>query len=265
MLGGLLGKGEEGRRAAYAVALSAVLVLAVAGSSMPAAAQAEISGTAGGAANNAAGAAGDVRLETAPPFIVQRYRQAAEEGDAGAAFRLGLLYEQGLVTGTPAVAEAAGWYTRAAEAGHAPAQFKRARFFEAGIGGPKDAARAVALYREAARQGMAEAQFNLAIMLQNGIGTDRDIDAAIRWYEQAAFRGVAEAMRALGLIYLSGVNQASQDDIEAWAWLTLAQQNGDTAAASRLPEVAARLDAAAMAEARQLADAYRQLRLRPAP
>jgi TPR repeat protein len=262
-MGAILGRAAQTGRAVTKAALPALLLLCAATWAAPPAVHAQAQNQ-DQTQEQAPTASGEVRMETAPPFIVQRYRQAAAEGDAGAAFRLGLLHEQGLVTGAPDYAGAAGWYQQAAEAGHAPAQFKRARYFEAGLGGPADPARAVALYRAAARQGMAEAQYNLAIMLQNGHGTQRDVAAAIRWYEQAAFRGVAEAMRALGLIYLGGVNDAPQDDIEAWAWLTLAEENGDTAAASRLPEVARRLEGAAMAEARELADAYRQLRLVPA-
>lgn len=201
--------------------------------------------------------------ELAPAFIVERYEGKADTGDARAMFNLGFLHERGAITGTPDLTLAADWYAKAAAAGHASAQFKRASMYAGGIGGPRDDAKAAVLYEAAAQQGMAEAQFNLALMLQNGTGLEKDIDAAIRWYEQAAFRGILPAMRSLGLLYLAGVGQSPQDDIEAWAWLTLAVESGDNALAAQLSTVDQRLDAAARTEALQLVDAYRQLRLTP--
>lgn len=202
-------------------------------------------------------------LQVAPDFIVDRYRAKAEAGDVQAQFRFGYLHENGLISGSPDLTSAANWYERAAEGGHAAAQFKRARMYADGVAGPRDYAKAAALYEAAAKQGVAEAQYNLAILMQDGIGVERSIDSAIRWYEQAAFRGVVPAMRALGLLYLSGVGNSPQDDIEAWAWLTLAVENGDTGLSARLESVSSALSDEATAEAQRLAEAYRQLRIIP--
>ncbi|MDF1750773.1 MAG: tetratricopeptide repeat protein [Alphaproteobacteria bacterium] len=201
--------------------------------------------------------------EVAPSFIIERYRAKAEAGDVGAQFRLGILYERGAVTGSADFLDAAAWFDRAAAGGYGPAQFKRALYFQEGIAGPKDMPAAATLYQKAAEKGLGEAQFNLALMLTQGVGVEKDIPAAIRWYEQAAFRGVIPAMRTLGLLYMGGVSRTPHDAIESWAWFTLAVEAGDTKAAELLPEVTAEMDTAALAEASRLADAYRQLRLRP--
>jgi len=202
-------------------------------------------------------------LEQVPAFIAQQYLEAAEAGDSRAQFRLGLLHERGLIAGPDPQAEAAHWFEKAAEGGHAAAQFKRATMYAEGRGGPVDQAAAVSLYRMAAEQGVGEAQFNLALHLQNGIGTDRNIPDAIVWFEQAAFRGIDGAPRALGLLYLAEVGVTPNDRIEAWAWLTLAVDQGDVLAGSQLADLEDILAADELAEARQLADAYRQLRLVP--
>lgn len=207
--------------------------------------------------------AGEDGLQRAPEFIVDRYRIKAQAGDAQAQFRLGYLQENGLILGTPDLAAAAEWYGRAADNGHAAAQFKRARMYADGIGGARNYEKAAALYEAAAKQGVAEAQYNLAILQQDGVGVEKNVDAAIRWFEQAAFRGVVPAMRALGLLYLAGVGKSPQDEIEAWAWLTLAVENGDTTLAERLSMVELTLGEDALEEARRLADAYRQLRIVP--
>jgi TPR repeat protein len=201
--------------------------------------------------------------DVAPTFIVDRYRAKADAGDTGAQFRLAILFERGAVTGSPDYDQAAVWFERAAAAGHGPAQFKRALYYQEGLGGQKDLSAAAALYRQAAEQGLGEAQFNLALLLAEGQGVAKDVSGAIRWYEQAAFRGVTPAMRALGLLYMGGVANTPQDRIEAWAWLTLATENGDTKAAGLLPDVTDGMDKTSLEEASRLADAYRQLRLRP--
>lgn len=200
-------------------------------------------------------------LEIAPAFIVERYRAQADEGNAGAQFRLGLLYEEGLVTGDSDMEAAARWYGAAAEGGHGPAQFKRGAMHMGGVGGAPDFAAAARLFRAAAEQGIAEAQFNLAILLSQGIGAPANRDEAIRWYEQAAFRGVVASMRELGMLYMGGAEDRPRDAIEAWAWLTLAAEYGDAEAAARIPEIATDLDASEQDEARRLAEAYRQLRI----
>lgn len=204
-----------------------------------------------------------VQQDVAPTFIVDRYRAKAEAGDAGAQFRLALLYERGAVTGSPDYDQAVIWFDRAAAAGHGAAQFKRALYYQEGIAGQKDLSAAAALYQKAAEQGLGEAQFNLALLLAEGQGVGKNVSGAIRWYEQAAFRGVTPAMRALGLLYMGGVANTPHDRIEAWAWLTLAMENGDTKAAGLLPDVTDGMDKASLEEASRLADAYRQLRLRP--
>lgn len=207
-------------------------------------------------------AAQDV-IQTAPAFVVNQYRANAANGDVGAQFRLGLLQERGLVSGTPNLEEAARLYRLAAENGHPSAQFKLGSFLESGIAGEQDIEAAAALYHRAAEQGVAEAQFNLAVLLQEGRGVAQDIPAAVRWFEQAAFRGVTSAMRTLGLLYLAEVETAPRDAIEAWAWLTLALEAGDALAAGYLKDVEAQLSAESQSEAMRLADAYRQLRLKP--
>jgi TPR repeat protein len=206
---------------------------------------------------------GEYGLRTAPGFVVERYRIKAEEGDARSMIRLAVLYENGLVSGQKDMVAAAKWYLQAAEAGNADAQFKRARFYVSGVGGPMDIGQAKRLYRMAAEQGMGEAQFNLAILLHQGGQGQSEIREAIRWYEQAAFRSIVSAMRALGMLYAGGVENTPYDNIEAWAWLTLAAQNGDAESAARLPAIQARLDDAALREARDLVQAYRQMRISP--
>ena len=58
---------------------------------------------------------------------------------------------------------------------------------------PVDKEQAVYWYRKAAEQGHATAQFNLAVSYRNGEGVAQDHGQAAYWYEKAAAQGHAQA------------------------------------------------------------------------
>jgi hypothetical protein len=68
---------------------------------------------------------------------VAELRARAEQGDAEAQFKLGLMYVNG--QGVPQdYAQAVGWYRKAAEQGYAAAQYNLGRMYETGRGVPRD-------------------------------------------------------------------------------------------------------------------------------
>ena len=67
-------------------------------------------------------------------------------------------------------AEAVIWYRRAAEQGHAGAQYSLGRMYDIGRGAPEDDAEAVRWFRLAAEQGHAGAQYSLGLMYDDGLG-----------------------------------------------------------------------------------------------
>src|SRR3546814_2102073 len=79
------------------------------------------------------------------------YREAAEKGDAGAQFRLGLLLERGAF-GEPDPTAAAEWYRRAAAQGYREAQYKLALLYQYGRGVERDLGKAAELHRAAAEE-----------------------------------------------------------------------------------------------------------------
>jgi len=85
--------------------------------------------------------------------------------------------------------QAVSWYRRAAEAGHADAQFNLGVCYVNGDGVAKDAEQAVSWYRRAAEAGHASAQFNLGICYFNGDGVAKDAEQAVSWYRRAAEAG----------------------------------------------------------------------------
>ncbi|HEX7044448.1 MAG TPA: tetratricopeptide repeat protein [Burkholderiales bacterium] len=90
------------------------------------------------------------------------FRPLAEQGDVQAQYYLGRMYEKGQGVRKNA-AQARKWYTRAAEGGTAPAQYRVAVAHACGLGGlERDRAAAVAWLQRSAEGGYKRAQRVLA-------------------------------------------------------------------------------------------------------
>ena len=81
----------------------------------------------------------------------------------------------------------------AAQAGDAGAQYILGVMYANGTGVIKDAAEAVRWFRLAADQGLAAAQFSLGLMYANGSGVPRDIGTAHMWLNIASANGLEPA------------------------------------------------------------------------
>ncbi len=108
----------------------------------------------------------------------------AEQGDATAQNRLGLMHQLGL--GTPVDhRQAAAWFKRAALAGDGNAQRNLGSLFRQGLGVPRDDLRAFGWYDAARRQGNPRAQHYMQWMTQ-----------FVAWNQQGyARRIIAEDMK----------------------------------------------------------------------
>lgn len=94
-------------------------------------------------------------------------------------------------------AEAARWYRKAAEQGHATAQCNLGYMYDDGLGVAKDYSEAARWYRKAAEQGDMYAQFNLGEKYYYGQGVSKDYSEALKWYRKAAHHGYWEAIDKL--------------------------------------------------------------------
>ncbi len=93
--------------------------------------------------------------------------------------------------------------------------------YENGRGVPQDFEEAVAWSRKAADQGHAKAQFNLGVLYNNGQGVPQDFKEAVAWYRKAADQGNADAQFNLGVSYAK--SQGVPDvPVIAYALLNLA-------------------------------------------
>ena len=114
--------------------------------------------------------------------------------DADRVFKEGLAAYQNL---SPDKAQAAKLFRQAADQGHAGAQYYLGMIYEQGAGVPKDVAAALNWYRQSATNGYAEAGMTLGNFYSDGLEAKPDYVEAFVWYGVAAGQGnrLAEVFR----------------------------------------------------------------------
>ena len=137
--------------------------------------------------------------------------------DGGLGVALGDAYRDGLAAyrGQDFVAAHEAWMrvSERPEASHA-----LGLLYERGLGVDQDLRRAVEWYRKAAQSGHAAAQFNLGRLYALGQGVVRDLTQAARWWLRAADQGNPHALHNLGLMFYAGEG-VRQDFDDAAVWL----------------------------------------------
>jgi TPR repeat protein len=123
-----------------------------------------------------------------------RWIKYAAHGRAEDFYHLGVMFELG-VSVEKSARQARVWFKKAAEAGHADAQFALARSFES-----SDSELSIAWYQKAAAQGRVDAQITLAECYQRGLGVAQDRMSAVNWHARAAAQGHATAQFGLATL-----------------------------------------------------------------
>jgi uncharacterized protein len=122
-------------------------------------------------------------------------RKSAEEGDASAQNRLGLLYDEGV--GVPQnYRQAKEWFEKAAKQGHVGAQANLGTLYLQGAGAPQSAQMAVFWFSRAAEQRDVLAFAKLGWMYAQGRGVLQDFIQAHKWYNLSAAQGEPRAAEA---------------------------------------------------------------------
>ena len=112
--------------------------------------------------------------------------------------------------------EAKKWYLRAAEKGHAAAQYKMGMWYSTAekntykIGKKNDKA-AFLWFRKAVDNGFSRAELPLARHYEHGLGTPVDEKKALKYYLLLAERGHGDALLRLGQIYENGYLGVKKD------------------------------------------------------
>jgi len=167
------------------------------------------------------------------------YRKAAEQGHAKAQYQFFRIFYDGRIASTN-LEVAKKWFKRAAEQGYAEAQYQLAEMHMVGawmFEVPKDEKEAVNWYRKAAVQGHAKAQAALSYKYLAGReGVPKDTKKSIMWLTRAAEQGHAQSQYFLGSIY-NGGKLVPQNDKEAIKWFTKAAEQGHVQAMARLKKL----------------------------
>lgn len=153
------------------------------------------------------------------------FMKAANKGHASSQCYLGYLYAHGLGVKT-SDEEAANWYIKAAEQGDSLAQNNLGSMYRNGRGVQKNVEEAARWFRIAASQGSKLAQYNLAIMYLTGSGVPQNEAEAVRWYREAAEQGLPQAQYSLGNMYRTGSGMKEKDESEAVKWFKKAAEQG---------------------------------------
>ena len=124
----------------------------------------------------------------------EKFRLAAAQGNSGAQYNLGFMYEkgQGVVQD---YAEAVKWHKLAAAQGNSFSQFDLGRMYMYGKGVVQDYAEAVKWHKLAAAQGDSDAKFILGLHYVLGRGVVIDDMLAHMWFNLAAAQGHEKAIK----------------------------------------------------------------------
>ncbi len=190
---------------------------------------------------------------------LQKWKLLAEQGNAVAQFRLGLMYAEGRGVSQDD-AEALKWYGWAASSGYAPAQLNLALMYESGPDSIRHHSRAIKWYRRAAQQGSASAQTTLGLIYDKGQGVPQNDWQALKWYELAAEQGVIVAQNNLGLVYERG-RSVPRDYVQAHKWYSLAAAAGHTEATRNRDTLQPKMTPNQLIQANKLATDWTEAKL----
>jgi len=106
----------------------------------------------------------------------------------------------------------------------------------------KDRGEAAKWYQKAAEQGHALAQYNLAQMYHQERGVPQGVAEAVKWFQAAAEQGETGSQLQLGLMSLKG-DGVPQDPVQSYKWFDivgslLAGPQGEVAVSTRAAIVA---------------------------
>ncbi len=142
-----------------------------------------------------------------------------------------------------------------AVAGDASAQLDLGLRYVTGKGIAPDEQAALRWIGKAAAQGNSAAQFELGSY--HTLEPHRDYGRAADLLRQSALQGFAPAQSSLAMLYLTGAG-VTKDRIEAYAWISLAAEQGERDALDLQPGLQAELSDGELQQARQRAQRYRQ-------
>ena len=152
------------------------------------------------------------------------FRKAADQGHAKAQTSLGIAYELG--DGVPqSHSQAAYWYEKASHK-NADAARNLGLLYIEGKGVAKSPTKAHQLFKKTALNGHAGSQHSLAYTYENGEGVAKSASEAFTWYKKAAEQGHMLSQKAVAKAYVDGEG-VPKSYADALIWYEKAANQGD--------------------------------------
>lgn len=118
------------------------------------------------------------------------------------------------------------WYKKAIEKGDTYSMFRLGQIYEYGmIGVPLSYEKALEMYQLALDNGDADAYWAIGDMYENGYGVSKSLDKAIEYYEKGADQGSGYSMHLLGMKYFTGEGVQESKEL-AYDWFIRAAELG---------------------------------------
>lgn len=141
---------------------------------------------------------------------------------------------------------------KSAEQGNATAQNRLGLLYNQGHGVPQNLLLAKQWFEKAAEQGDAGAQVNLGTLYLLGQGALESDQMALFWFRRAAEQQEMLAFAKLGFMYEHG-RGVTQDFVQAYMWYTLSAARGEKRALASRNQLAKQMTPAQVTAAQQLA------------
>ena len=165
----------------------------------------------------------------------EQYKQAAENGDTNAQFKIGEMYAEGKGVFQD-YRQSVKWLTKAAEQGHAEAQVILGTMYFKGLGVEQNFQKAFEWCEKSAKQSYPPAQSSLGRMYAEGKVVTQDYKQAVEWFAKAAEQGHPEGQDLLGGMYFKGLG-IKQNFQESFKWCEKSAKQGFPPAQFHLGEI----------------------------
>lgn len=156
---------------------------------------------------------------------------AAEQGEGLAMYNMGALCEDSRASDNVCIKK---WFKLSADQGFAKSQYRLGVFYWTGYGREKKNEKTAAKwFTRAAKQGHADAQDRLGDFYLSGIGVPKHRKSAFKWYKLAAEQGHASAQQSLASLYIANIGEDQDlrlNAVLAYMWYSLAGSNGSESA-----------------------------------
>ena len=180
--------------------------------------------------------------------------ELANSGNAPAQFELAsrLVEGRGVTRDT---VQAVRWLEKSADQTYAPAQYRLGALYEKGAGVERSMKTAMHWYGRAAEAGHVRAMHNLGVLLADGADGRADYAGAAGMFRRAAEQGLRDSQYNLAVLHVRGLG-VEANLVEAYKFFSLAGAQGDKDALTRRDEVATRMQARQLNEARRAVEAF---------